>query len=143
MPVTIRTVETKKDQKAFINLSWQIYKGNPAWVPPLRRDLGRPLIRSETTFSAPVRFVSFWLATETGRRLLADRPEDECSQGEVEGYISLFECIEDYECARALLDAACAYLRTQGATAVRGPVSPTNGDDYRAFYLMILKTHPS
>jgi GNAT superfamily N-acetyltransferase len=138
MPVTIRTVETRKDKKAFINLSWQIYKGNPAWVPPLRRDLWQTLDpeRNHFLLSGPFRlFLAFRNGKPVGRVLAGiDRKTNE-AKGKCEGYLSLFECVDDYECARALLDTACAYLRANGATAVRGPVSPTNGDDYRGFLL--------
>ena len=32
----LKTVETKSDWNAFIDLPWKIYKGDPNWVPPLR-----------------------------------------------------------------------------------------------------------
>jgi hypothetical protein len=48
-------------------------------------------------------------------------------------YITLFESIEDYEVAAALLDTGISWLREQGAETVTGPQSPSNGDDYRGF----------
>lgn len=48
-----------------------------------------------------------------------------------EGYITLFEVVEDYNVAKALFDKALDYLKDEGAGFVRGPISPTNGDEYR------------
>ena len=44
------------------------------------------------------------------------------------GYIGLFECVEDYEAARAVLSAGTEYLRSVGAYRVWGPV------DYSTWY---------
>jgi hypothetical protein len=33
--LTIRPVESKADRQAFVNLAWDVYRGDPAWVPPL------------------------------------------------------------------------------------------------------------
>ncbi len=38
-PVTIRPVETKKDRKAFVDFAWEVYKDDPAWVPPLKDEV--------------------------------------------------------------------------------------------------------
>lgn len=48
-----------------------------------------------------------------------------------EGYITLFESINDYQVAKELFDHATAWLKERGMTAVTGPQSPSNGDDYR------------
>ena len=38
-PVTIRPVETKTDRKAFVDFAWEVYKDDPAWVPPLKDEV--------------------------------------------------------------------------------------------------------
>ena len=48
-----------------------------------------------------------------------------------EGFISLFECINDKVAAFMLFDTAVDYLKKEGVDKVKGPVSPTNGDDDR------------
>ena len=37
-PITLKEVKTEKDLLAFIRLPWEIYKGDPYWVPPLVKD---------------------------------------------------------------------------------------------------------
>ena len=38
-PVTIRPVRTKQDRKAFVDFAWEVYKDDPAWVPPLKDEV--------------------------------------------------------------------------------------------------------
>ena len=37
--LVIRPVRTKTDRKAFVDLAWQVYAGDPAWVPPLKDEV--------------------------------------------------------------------------------------------------------
>ena len=37
--LTIRQVATKKDKKAFVDLAWEVYKNDAAWVPPLKDEV--------------------------------------------------------------------------------------------------------
>ena len=32
----VKPVETKREQKQFLQLPWELYRGDPCWVPPLR-----------------------------------------------------------------------------------------------------------
>ncbi len=32
--LTIRPVETKADRNAFVDFAWEVYKDDPAWIPP-------------------------------------------------------------------------------------------------------------
>ncbi|HQC15954.1 MAG TPA: hypothetical protein PLL91_12135, partial [Mesotoga prima] len=46
-------------------------------------------------------------------------------------YFTLFESVDDREVAEALLRTAESWARNKGMNYLKGPVSPTNGDDYR------------
>src|SRR3982750_4049054 len=35
----IRPVLTKRDRKAFVDFAWEVYKVDPAWVPPLKDEV--------------------------------------------------------------------------------------------------------
>ena len=48
-----------------------------------------------------------------------------------EGYISLFESVNNPAVASALFQAAAGWLNKRGISVMVGPVSPTNGDDSR------------
>ena len=38
-PLTVRPVESKKDRKAFVDLAWEVYEDDAAWVPPLKDEV--------------------------------------------------------------------------------------------------------
>ena len=38
-PIIIRPVQTKADRKAFVDFAWEVYKRDPAWVPPLKDEV--------------------------------------------------------------------------------------------------------
>jgi len=44
--LAVTPVETGRDLDAFISLPWRIYADDPAWVPPLRREV-RALVDRE------------------------------------------------------------------------------------------------
>ena len=35
--VQIKPVETRRQQRAFIQLAWDLYRNDPNWIPPLRQ----------------------------------------------------------------------------------------------------------
>ncbi len=71
-----------------------------------------------------------------GRIVVGLNDELSRAKGLRTGYVCLFESVSDYEVARALFDWAAAWLRVRGAVRVKGPISPTNGDDYRGLLVM-------
>ncbi|NLY88582.1 MAG: GNAT family N-acetyltransferase [Firmicutes bacterium] len=138
MAVTVFEVKEKSGLKKFIDLQWEIYRNNPAWVPPLRREMKRIISPQTNSFlqSGPFRL---FLAVKDGRvagRVMAHIDQKtNAVKGRKAGYISLFESIPDYRVAAALFDSATAFHREHGMTSLLGPVSPTNGDDYRGLLL--------
>jgi GNAT superfamily N-acetyltransferase len=52
------------------------------------------------------------------------------------GAFTLFDVVDDWDQAKALLDAGTGWLRSRGMQVVKGPVSPTNGDDYHGMLTM-------
>ncbi len=146
MSITVTEVAGKKDLDAFIRLPWRLYRGDPNWVPPLLSDMKATLTGPDNAnFNAgPHALAVAWEEDSAARGRLAARGRrpvgrvivgmnDWLNQAkEVRGgYISLFEAANDYAVAKALFDWAGAWLKARGATFVKGPISPTNGDDYR------------
>lgn len=127
----IDPVESRSDRKAFISFPYELYKGHPYWVPPLRMDQEETLNPSKNPFFEHGKIQQF-LARRDGKivgRIAAIingmhllKYEDKT------GYFGFFETIEDSEVAAALLDAAGNWLKEQGLTAVRGPANPTIND---------------
>ena len=71
-----------------------------------------------------------------GRVMVAIDEELNRVRGFKQGFFSMFECIDDENAAKALLDAAGAWLLKKGMDRMIGPLSPCNGDDRKGFVIM-------
>src|SRR5256885_11522201 len=76
-PVTIRPVVTKKDRKAFVDFAWEVYKEDPAWVPPLKDEVHGLITPGKNPWFEHAR-AELWLAQrgrKVGRRISAQGDE--------------------------------------------------------------------
>ena len=65
-PVVIRPVSTKKDRKAFVDLAWEVYKDDPAWVPPLKDEVHGLIRPGKNPWFEHAR-AQLWLAERGGK----------------------------------------------------------------------------
>ena len=118
--------ETAAELEHFLDVPARVYASDPDWVPPLREEVAKQL-SPENSFATYGEFRAFLAVDGTGvacgrivaainRRLLE-------REGRSIGLFGYFECIEDSAIARQLFEAACAWLRDKGMTAVRGPIN--------------------
>lgn len=127
--MNIRQVATPAELRRFIDLPYRHYKDDPNWVPPLRGEQRRQFHPAGNPMLAHVEYALFLL--EAGGRArgrvaaFIDRMAL-AHWGEPVGLFGSFECIEDREAARLLLDAAAGWLRARGMTRMRGPWSFTS-----------------
>jgi len=126
--VTVRPVETRAEQKRFVQLPWRIYRDDPCWMPPLIMSQEELLGFRPCPFYEKSRSRSF-LATRGGTDV--GRITAIVNAGHIEryqeqrGFFGFFECDDDPAAAKALFDAAKAWLHAQGMTSIRGPVNPS------------------
>src|SRR3954453_194343 len=129
--VTIRPVETKADKKAFVDFAWEVYKDDPAWVPPLKDEVHGLITPGKNPWFEHAR-ARLWLAERGGKivgRISAQ--VDDLVQKHVEtglGQWGMFEAL-DGEAAAALIATAEAWLREQGMTLSQGPISLSIWDE--------------
>lgn len=130
----IREISSKKDLKKFINFAWEIYKDDDNWVPPLKFDLLNTISGKDNALFLNGEH-KFFMAYEgdkpLGRICAGINSELNEKKNLKDGYITLFECVNDEKTAFKLFDSAIDYLKSMGVNTVKGPVSPTNGDDNR------------
>lgn len=130
--IEIVEIKDKSGIIKFVDVASYIYKQDKFFVPPLKSDLVKTLLGKDNPL-----FMSgehtFFIAYKDGKpagRILAGINESLTDKKASEdGYISLFESINDKEVAFKLFDSAIEWLRLRGRSVVKGPVSPTNGDD--------------
>jgi GNAT superfamily N-acetyltransferase len=126
--VTITPVETGRQQRRFLRLPRKLYRDTPPWVPPLWHAAKRQLGFARHPFYERARSRSF-LATRDGLDVgritaIVNDAHNERHQERL-GFFGFFECADDSEAARALFDAARAWLAAEGMTAIRGPANPS------------------
>jgi hypothetical protein len=130
-PVTISPVQTRQDRKAFVDFAWEVYKDDPAWVPPLKDEVHGLITPGKNPWFEHAR-AQLWLAKRGGRivgRISAQVDElvlEHMGQGT--GQWGMFEAL-DGEAAGALISTAEDWLRTQGMTQSLGPVSLSIWDE--------------
>ncbi|NLG84134.1 MAG: N-acetyltransferase, partial [Firmicutes bacterium] len=76
-------------------------------------------------------FLAYRDGKPVGRIMVGVDEETNRAKGLRDGWFALFESIPEYEVAEGLLRAGEEYLLGLGGDRMRGPVSPSGGDDYR------------
>jgi GNAT superfamily N-acetyltransferase len=129
--ITVRPVETKADKKAFVNLAWDVYRNDPAWVPPLKDEVHGLITAGKNPWFEHAR-AKFWLAERDGKpvgRISAQVDELVLEHmGEGTGQWGMLETT-DSEAAAALIATAEDWLREQGMTRALGPISLSIWDE--------------
>jgi hypothetical protein len=130
-PVTIRPMVSKADRKAFVDFAWEVYRGDPAWIPPLKDEVHGLLNPKKNPWFEHAR-VGFWLAEREGKvvgRVSAqvdDLVLEHMSQGT--GQWGMLEAL-DAEAAAALIQTAEDWLRQRRMTRSLGPFSLSIWDE--------------
>ena len=134
--ISIKEVNDKKTLNDFVDFIYENYKGDKNFVPPLRSDYIKYVqgIDNDLNEAGPnTKYICYDDDKVVGRLLVGVNNIINEYHGFKEGYISLFECVENYEYAEKLLDKAIEFLKSHGMTKVKGPLSLPGGEDNRGF----------
>lgn len=136
----VRTLKKRSRHiKKFINLEFKLYKGDNDWVAPLKSDTKKMLKGKENPLfenGDQAFFMVYRGKKPVGRVLVGIDEELNRVRGFKQGFFSMFECIDDTDACKALLDACCGWLTEKGMERMIGPLSPSNGDDRKGFVVM-------
>lgn len=129
----IRSVQTKADLNEFIKFPWKIYRDDPHWVPPLIIERKEFFDKKKNPFFQHAEVV-FYLAKRgaeiVGRITgIVNHNHIKFHQENV-GFFGLFECVKDYEIAKALLDSVRDWLKSKGMEIMRGPANFSSNDEW-------------
>jgi len=140
--ITIEQVDLgEPGLKRFVDLHWKLYQDDPYWCPQLNMDLlGSRVFGTKglLTDSHPYHEwadVTHFLAHRSGKtvgRISAsiNHRFNEYYETRI-GFFGFFECVEDYDVAKALLDAAREWITAQGMDTMRGPGEYSNATHER------------
>ncbi|HOI64230.1 MAG TPA: hypothetical protein PKX57_08395 [Mesotoga sp.] len=130
----ISRLSSTRDVKDFISLPTKIYKDYPLWVPPFRHEM-KAIMRGKGSALFANGPHEFFLARENGSvvgRIAVGIEQTMNREKSVDhAYFTLFESIDSKPVADALLKTAESWAKNRGMKFLKGPVSPTNGDDFR------------
>ena len=112
----------------FVGLGYDLYRDDPAWVPPLRAEVWRQLSASFPFYARPRNDHRRFLALSDGRplaRCLASVNRDLVDgDGEPIGAIGFFEAADDYPASEDVLAGAVRWLREEhGLRRIWGPMN--------------------
>jgi len=129
--ITIQEVKTKNDLRAFLRFPWEIYRGDPHWVPPLLKEyafhfsLQNPFLHHAQI----VPYVAIKNGSIVGRiAAIIDRNYIDFHHEET-GFFGFFESFNDLSVTHALLDQVKGFLQGRGLKTVMGPVNPSTNDE--------------
>jgi hypothetical protein len=129
--VQVRPVASSADRKAFVDLAWQVYRDDPAWVPPLKIEVHGLLDAKKNPWFGHGR-AQLWLAERDGRTVgrISAQVDDlvQAHMAPGTGQWGMFEAL-DAAAASALIAAAEDWLRVQGMTRALGPISISIWDE--------------
>jgi len=123
--IQISRVRSNRDRDAFIGFPWQVYRDDPAWVPPLIIERKEFLDREKHPFyrhGDAALFLARRNGEIVGRIMASDDPNYNALHKSNVGCFGLFDSIDDVDVASSLFDAATNWLRDRGRTEVMGPV---------------------
>ena len=122
--ITIKRVNTKKEQKQFIDFPLELYKDNPYFVPPLYSD-EKAMFQPDFTYSDCcdiVNFLAFDGEKPVGRiQGIIQRAANE-KNNEKRVRFNRFDAINDPEVAKALFGAVEKWAKRKGMDTIHGPL---------------------
>jgi GNAT superfamily N-acetyltransferase len=129
--LTVRPIDSKADRKKFVDFAWEVYRDDPAWVPPLKDEVHGLLDPKKNPWFQHAK-AQLWLAERGGKvvgRISAQVDQlvqDEMGQGT--GQWGMYEVL-DAEASAALIATAEEWLRKQGMKRALGPISLSIWDE--------------
>ncbi len=135
-PLTVRTVNSKADRAAFVDLPYRLYAGDPHWVPPLRDEVHGLITPGKNPWFEHGE-AQFFLAERDNKvvgrisahidQLALAQPKEK-GMGPGTGNWGLLEA-EDKAAAESLIAAAERWLKDKGMARVLAPLSLSIWDE--------------
>ena len=131
--IEIKPMHTAREKRKFLTFPWEIYSGDPLWVPPLlpeRKDVIDPekgvfFQRGEAEF-----FLAYKDGKLAGTICAAEDPPTNEKRGKKECVFGFLEYIEDYEVFQVLIEQVISWGKKRGLDSLYGPWNLDYEDSY-------------
>ena len=127
----VEEVKNQQDLMTFIRFSWEVYKGDRYWVPPLIKDQILKFNPSHPfrSHSQMILFLAHRRGKIAGRIAgIIDHHYVKFHQEKV-GFFGFFESIDDAEVAGILLSRVADWLKGHEMEKMAGPMNPSTNDE--------------
>jgi hypothetical protein len=130
MSLSIREVNSRAELVDWIQFPrLKVYGADSPWVPPLDSDLRRMLDRDKNPFFRYGDAAQYVVVDESGEirgRVLAQiYHRSNVVHKEKTSFFGYFECLDDENAAKQLIDACRKFGQTYGCDTLRGPFNMT------------------
>ena len=122
--IKVVEVKTKREQKDFLDLPLELYKGNPYYIPPMYMD-EKKIFRKDYVYNSScdaVFFNAYKDGVMAGRIQGIIQRDANAKNGEKRARFTRIEAIDDADVFKALMDAAEAWAREKGMDTIQGPI---------------------
>lgn len=130
--IQVIKVNSKSKMREFVNFPLKLYKGNPYYCPPFYSDelaLYDPKKKSPyAEYSDSVFFLAYKDYELAGRLGVIINHAYNRKMNELAARFTRFECVQDFDVAEALFEAAEKFVRDNNLTRVYGPLGYTDLD---------------
>lgn len=122
----VRKLDTtqSRERERFVDFEFELYKGNPYWVPPLRNDALKKLDSSRHPYyehSTADFFIVEDAGKTAGRVAMLDNRRYNDYRGSKTAFFGYFEVVESSEASAALLETAVDWATARGLDMIIGP----------------------
>ena len=122
--IEILKVETPADINRFLDLPYDLYRGQSSWAPPLRLERAEqldPLKNPAARNLDRQLFMAVQSGKDVGRIAAFTNPDHDAQHDSETAFFGYFDAIDDPEVLKALLDEAQAWATTRGRPRIIGP----------------------
>lgn len=127
-------VKSKKDEKDFHELPFDIYAKDSNWIPHLKQDIQAKFEQDQNKYFDGSNAVRFLIYNDHGkcvaRAAAFVNHETSHTYEQPTGGIGFFECIDDQSVANTLFEACIDWLKARGMEAVDGPINFGERDQF-------------
>lgn len=130
----ITEVKSKADEQEFLEMPRLIYKNDPHWIPHIKQDIQKIFDKEKNKFFKYGEATRFILKDESGKAVgrvaafINNRLSETFKQPT--GGFGFFECINDANAAKMLIDKCAEWNKERGMKAMDGPINFGEKDQF-------------
>jgi GNAT superfamily N-acetyltransferase len=135
--IELRPLTTRREKRLFLTFPWNIYNGDPLWVPPLLSERANAIDPERGLFfkdGMAECFIAWKEGKPVGTICLAEDYNFTRSMGAPQCMFGFVECVDDYGVFEIMFDFAAGWAHQRGMTFLYGPYN-LDREDCRGLHI--------